>query len=255
MFNKRPKLEFFSLIPEVTKLAPIVPAYTIKQNWFEKATQEFVEQTKKPEYGHHKFMHTAKCPGVFNLMRYGWIMTTWQDIIISTNGDKQTFTWRSAIDQKKMKSKAEVGEAVGFHPSSQLADYQGGWDDSLNAVLKIHTPWRCIVPKGYYLMEGPVPYSEETRFTTMPGFFSQEYGVSQLNVQLKWHVLNGETLLKAGTPIAHYMLVPKVLADMTVMDATDKQLEAEEITQAEMNRRNVSDRAKSKCVFARMFGK
>jgi hypothetical protein len=255
MFNKRPKLEFFSLIPEVTKLAPIVPAYEIKQRWFEKVTEDFVNKTKEPNFGHTPFIHTAKCPGVFNLMRYGWIMTTWQDIIIKTNGDKQTFEWRSAVDQKKRFNKIEVGDAVGYHPASQFSDYQGGWDDSLNCILKIQTPWRCIVPKGYYLLEGPIPYSEEKRFTTVPGFFSQEYGVSQMNVQLKWHVLNGETLLKAGTPIAHYMLIPKVQADMSVMEATPNQIEAENITQLELLRRNVSDRSKSKCIFARMFGK
>jgi hypothetical protein len=253
MFNKRPKIEFFSLIPEVTKLAPIIPAYEFKHVWFEKATKDFVEKSKEPGFGTTRFVHTAKCPGIFNLLRYGWIMSTWQDILIKTNGDKQTFTWTSSINQKNMKGKAEVGEAVGFHPNDQMSDYMGGWEDSLGCVIKIHTPWRCIVPKGYYLMEGPVPYTNETRFTTLPGFLSQEYGVAQMNVQFKWHVLNGETLIKAGTPIAHYMLVPKVQANMEAMDATEKQIEAEKITKAEIARRNVSDRAKSKCLYSRLF--
>jgi hypothetical protein len=253
MFNKRPKIEFFSLSPDITRLAPIVPAHKFKPQWFEKATKEFVNITKQEGYGTEPVRHTAKCPGVFNLIRYGWVMTTWQDIIIETNGDKQLFIWKTPIDQSKLRSKTQMDENVGFHPSSQLSDYMGGWDDSLNCVLKIHTPWRVIVPKNYYLLEGPLPYSDDNRFTTMPGFFSQEYGVSQLNVQLKWNVLNGKTLLKAGTPIAHYMLVPKIQADVEVMDATDKQLEAEELTQKELNRRYVSDRAKSKCFFGELF--
>jgi hypothetical protein len=40
---------------------------------------------------------------------------------------------------------------------------------------------------------------------------------------------------------------------MIVMDATDEQILAEEVTQLEINRRFVSDKSKSKCVFARLF--
>ena len=253
MFNKRPEIEFFSIQPEITKLAPIVPAHEIKPKWFDKAQEDFVENAKDPDFGKRKFIHTAKCPGIFNLIRYGWVMTTWQDILIKTNGDTQSFEWQTPIDQKTMKATNEFAPQVGYHGKEQLSDYMGGWDDSLNCVIKINTPWRCIVPKGYYLLEGPVPYSDDNRFTTMPGFFSQEYGVAQMNVQLKWHVLNGETLIKAGTPIAHYMLVPQDQARMKVSDANEDQIKAEEITQLEINRRFVSDRSKSKCMFARLF--
>jgi len=256
MFNTRPEIEFFSLIPEIADIAPIIPAHQVKPKWFAIAQKEFIDITKDDNFGKNKLVHTAKCPGIFNLIRYGWVMTTWQDIIITTNGDKQTFNWKSAVDQSKLYKDASVAaDAVGFHPNSQLSDYYGGWDDSLNCVLKINTPWRVIVPKGYYLLEGPLPYSEETRFTTMPGFFSQEYGVSQLNVQLKWHVLDGETLLKAGTPIAHYMLIPKDEAKLIVSKANEKQIYAEKITQLEINKKFVSNKAESKCVFAKLFKK
>jgi hypothetical protein len=255
LFKSKPTVEFFSLIPSVTKLAPIQPAYNFKPKWFETATKEFVGITKQTNFGTEKLVHTAKCPGIYNLIRYGWVMTTWQDIIIKTNGDGQSFEWRSPVNHNKLEGGKDIGDVVGFHPSHQLADYhEVAWADSLTCVLKINTPWRVIVPKDYYLLEGPLPYSEETRFTTLPGFFSQDHGVSQLNVQLKWHALNGETLIKAGTPIAHYMLVPKNQAGLKVSDATPKQQQAEDVTQAEISRRFVSDRGKSKCVFAKLFG-
>lgn len=253
MFNKKPKLEFFSISPEIAKLAPIVPAHEIKPRWWDKAQQQFVEATKDPEFGKSKFVHTAKCPGIFNLIRYGWIMTTWQDILIKTNGDGHTFEWSTPIDQKKVHSTNEMGEAVGFQSKEQLSDFMGGWCNSLNTVIKINTPWRCIVPKGYYLLEQQVPYADDDRFTTLPGFFSREYGVAQMNPQLRWHLTNGETVIKAGTPIAHYMLIPQEQADVTVMEATKQQIMAEEVTQLDLMRNYVTDRSKSKCVFARMF--
>jgi hypothetical protein len=82
-------------------------------------------------------------------------------------------------------------------------------ENSLKTIIKIHTGWRCVVPKGYYLMEMPVVYSDEKRFTTLPGFLGREMGPSHLNVQMMWNVLQGKTLIKAGTPIAQYILVPK----------------------------------------------
>ena len=255
MFSKQLKLEFFSIQPEITKLSPIIPAHEFKPKWWDKAQQEFVNATKDPNFGKSKFVHTAKCPGIFNLIRYGWIMTTWQDIIIKTNGDGETFEWTTPINQKTLKSTNDLGEPVGFQGKHQLSDFMGGWRNSLNTVIKLNTPWRCIVPKGYYLLEQQVPYADDDRFTTLPGFFSREYGVAQMNPQLRWHVTNGETIIKAGTPIAHYMLIPQQQADMTVMDATPEQIQAEEVTQLEINRTYVTDRSQSKCVFARMFGK
>lgn len=103
-------------------------------------------------------------------------------------------------------------------------------------------------------MENSVPYSDDNRFTTMPGFYAREYGVAQMNVQLKWHVLNGETLIKAGTPIAHYMLVPKDQYDMECRPATNKDKADDAATLMENTRRLASNRKESKCVFGRLFG-
>jgi hypothetical protein len=245
---KQPKIEFFSMMPNLTKLAPIVPAGQFKPSWFAKAQDEFSDLTKDTSYGKNSITHTAKCPGIFNLIRYGYILTTWQDIVITTNGDKHTFEWRSPIDQSKYDS-----PAVSFMHKEQLSDYMGGWDDSLSCVIKFNTPWRVIVPKGYYLLEGPLPYTDEKRFTTMPGFFSREYGVAELNIQLKWHVLEGETLIKAGTPIAHYMLLPKDQPKLSVMDATPEQIEADQVSKLQNTRKFVRDYGSSKCIFGKLF--
>lgn len=253
MFNKKPKVEFFCLSPDIAKIAPIIPANKLKPNWFNKATEDFVNKTKDEDWGKNPGKHTAKCPGIFNLIRYGWVLTTWQDIVIETNGDGQSFNWHTPIDQTKVKSETDMPESVGYNPKEHLSDFMGGWEDSLNCVIRIQTPWRVIVPDGYYLLESPVPYADDDRFTTLPGFLSNQYGVSPLNVQLKWHVLNGKTLIKAGTPISHYMLVPMREPEMICKEATKEQLEAERITNLEHNRRYVSDRSKSKCIFSKMF--
>ena len=40
-FKKTPKLEFVSLLPEITQLMPIEPATNIKFEWVKKAVQDY----------------------------------------------------------------------------------------------------------------------------------------------------------------------------------------------------------------------
>ena len=255
MFNQK-EINFYSIIPEVADIAPIIPARELKPKWFKKSQDDFAKISKRKDFGKHKFTHTAKCPGIFNLLRYGWIMTAWQDIVIKTNGDGKSFEWRTPMSQVNILNGELVGEEVDYHSEHHYYNFaKDDWDNSMKIILKINTPWRCIVPKGYYLLEGPVPYTDETKFTTLPGFFSDEYGTAQMNVQLKWHMLNDEVLIKAGTPIAHYMLVPKDEMKMKVTKATDKQIYKESVLVFEKNKRFVTDKGKSKCIFARMFKK
>lgn len=253
-FKKEPTIEFFSVIPEIAHLAPIQPLIKFKSNLFINSTKNLSEIKKQPEFEMQSHVHTAKCPGIINKSKLGWVVTTWQDLVIETYGDGTKFTWESPANQKEMKNGHMVGDMVSYHTENQYSDFVETDSNTLKLILKIHTPWRCIVPKGYYLHEGPLPYTDEKRFTTIEGFFSRDSGVAQLNVQILWHVLNGKTLIKAGTPIAHYMLVPKDQPKLVVMEATEKQLKADSLTLTQIYRKFVSKKSETSCIFARYFG-
>lgn len=255
LFKKnKPVIEFFSLIPEVADMQPIVSAKNFRPDLLVNASKDYAEKKKSPFFGMEKLISTAKCSGIFNYARQGWIMCTYQDITIKTNGDGDSFIWTSAIDQNKLTNGNMVGDAVSSHPKEQYADFIGGSiPNSIDTIIKINTPWRCKVPDGYYLQEAPLPYTTEKRFTTVTGFFSNEHGISQMNVQLLWHVMDGEVLIKAGTPIAHYMLIPKEQPEMKCMAATPEQIYLNNVTNIEMNRRYVTDMKAKKCIFANLF--
>lgn len=218
--RKKPTIEFINETPGVAQMMPMTPAKEFRHPWVDRAVRDFAKLREDPNWNHKKVIHTARCPGIFTLQRHGWVMRTWQDIVITTKkGDSSNFSWLCAHSQ----------DGVGFHPPEQLANFWEEWpDDTLRTVVKINSGWRCIVPKGYYLLEMPIPLYEERRFTTIPGYFSREAGPASMNVQLLWHVLDGETLIKAGTPIAQYVLVPKDQHDMACRDATpnDQELSA-----------------------------
>lgn len=255
LFNKKkPTIEFFSLIPEVATLQPVISARNFRPDILLNASKKYAEDKKDSSFGTHKIFSTARCPGIYNLVRHGWVVCAWQDITITTNGDGESFNWSTPVDQRTLTNGALVGEAVGFHPKHQYADHVGGSiPNSLSNVLKIHTPWRCIVPKGYYLQESNMPYTDEKRFTTVPGFFSREQGVAQMNIQLLWHELNGITVIKAGTPLAHYMLIPIDQPELVSMAATPEQIFADKITTTELIRNNVTNMKERKCIFAKIF--
>lgn len=209
--RSKPTIEFINENPGVAELMPLIPAKEVRHSWVERAARDFAKLREDPSWNHKKTMHTARCPGIFTLQRHGWIMRTWQDIVITTNKDDPTnFSWLCAHSQ----------DGVGHHPPHQLSNFWEEWpENTLRTVVKIHSGWRCLVPKGYYLLEMPIPLREENRFTTVPGYFSREAGPAHMNVQLLWHVMDGETLIKAGTPIAQYVLVPKDQPEMICRDA------------------------------------
>jgi hypothetical protein len=243
---KKPKIVFECLIPGVERLMPMIEAKDIRHAWVNRAVAEFKTDRQNPEFGMHKQVHTAKCPGIFNLQRHGWVMRTWQDITIETFGDGSRFEWTCPIDQTLLNKQA--GECVGFHSDIQLANYMENWSsNTLRTLLKIQSPWRCVVPKGYYLMEMPVAYADENRFTTVSGFFSHEQGLAQMNPQLLWHVMNGKTLIKAGTPIAQYILIPKDKYEMEVKAA--RQVTKHEFFELANNHRFIKNYAEIKRIY------
>jgi hypothetical protein len=253
-FKKNPTVEFYSLMPEIVDLAPIQNARNFRPELMVNATKDYAEKKKHPLFGMVKLITTAKCPGIYNYARYGWVMTTWQDLVIETNGDGSSFTWYTPIDQRSVHSVDTIGEMVSSHSKEQYADYIGGSiPNSIDTVIKINTPWRCNVPEGYFLQEAPLPYTTEKRFTTITGFYSKEVGIAQMNVQLLWHVLKGTTLIKAGTPIAHYMLIPKEQPNMRCVAATPEQVRLNKLTNTETSRHYVSDLKERKCIFSKLL--
>jgi hypothetical protein len=246
MLFKKPKVVFECLIPGVERIMPMVEAKDIRHVWVNNAVTEFTTDRKKTDFDTKKAVYTARCPGIFNLQRHGWVMRTWQDITIETFGDGNRFEWTSAIDQQSLCKQA--GEYVGFHLDRQLANYMKNWpSNALRTVVKIQSPWRCIVPKGYYLMEIPVAYGDESRFTTLNGFFSHEQGPAQMNPQLMWHVMNGKTLIKAGTPIAQYILIPKDKYAMEIK--TDSKATEHEFFELANNHRFIKNYAEIKRIY------
>lgn len=195
-------LKFVNEVDRVADLYPIVKAKDVSYNWVKRLRQDFACEAAKPSFRKQQFVHAARCPGIFHLQRHGFIMRTWSDILIKTNGDGSSFEWRTPH--------AWDVPLIDWQHDHNFARHFEHWPDgSLRHVLKFNSGWRVKVPRGYFLLEMAVPYQDDKRFDVFPGYFSTEYGWAAMNPFFRWNVKDGEELIPAGTPIAQYILVPR----------------------------------------------
>jgi hypothetical protein len=191
------KIVFKSFLPDIS--------FSLEKNkplnfsWFKKAYEDYKKNFASMT------MHTIRCPGINGIIKTGWVQKTYQDIVITTNGDQKGFTWRSEFDQKNTKYGDVIGDYVHYHTPDQLDKFRPMNTHTLKTIVKIQSPWVVYVPKGYKLLSMPVAYNDTNAFTAATGFLHE--GMEALNVQLYWHNLHGETLVKKGTPICQYILI------------------------------------------------
>jgi hypothetical protein len=204
LFFQKPTVEFVSSIPNLLDAEIIVPMHQYRPNWMKQEIEEY--KANRAEFSHVRHNSTiAKCAGLRALFQTGWIVKTWQDIFLDVHGDG-TFSWNTPIDQK----------AANFYPIESGLDFVGYHDQTLfkhskfyaqtPAILKIQMPVFVKIPKGYNILQSPVPYQEHDDFVTAQGIYERGFGFFELNIQLMYNK-TGQSVIKAGTPIAHLCLI------------------------------------------------
>jgi hypothetical protein len=210
-----PKIKFKCLIPEVLKETPIKKSKPNNFKWFLKAASDFKKNKPSKEEG-----HTARCPGIINVLNTGWLHCAYQDFTIKTDGRLDSFEWHSEIDQRKLKYGFLMQNYVHFHTPDQLDKFRPFNENTLKVILKIQSPWRVSIPKGYYLLSTSVPFNDDTRFTAATGILKGEVN---LNIQLFWHKTNSIEIVKKGTPLCQYFLIKEETIEEEFSEITDKE--------------------------------
>jgi len=202
MFNlfkkKKPIARFYSLQEGVADLYPIIPTASVKRPWIK------LPSNPHPNDGS---IATKNCPGIKLMLNAGWVLTAPADFIITTDGDGVNFKYSEA-QRFNLEQGSGQDKYIDFHDQNQTERILDDPSKSLKTVVKIHTPWRVELDDDYLLLQVPVHYSNEKRFTPATGLLDPRYA-HVLNVQLFWHVLNGEELVKAGTPLIQYIPIPR----------------------------------------------
>lgn len=199
LFGKKEKswVRFYSLDPGVAKLYPIISSNQVKRPWLS------IKQGPDPDNGP---MWTKNCPGIKKLIQTGWVMTAPADFKIVTNGDGVNFFFEEPYRFTKVTLGRE--KYVGFHNQHQTELILDDPNKTLKQAVKLDTPWRLAASSDMMLIQMPINYNNESRFTAASGIIDPRF-THVLNVQLFWHMLEGETIVKAGTPLCQYIPVKR----------------------------------------------
>jgi hypothetical protein len=216
--KQKPFIRFYSVEPGVVELFPIVQSSTIKRKFTSIPTVEGELSVKT-------------CPGIRKIISTGWIVTAPADFIIKPSEDGLRFDWlepwRFGTSAPTLKGPSYIAD----HGPDQVLPLIGDDPRTLKSVVKVQTPWRVETSDDILLLQLPVTYNNEYRFSSATGFLDTRYGYN-INVQLFWHAVDKEVLVKAGTPLCQFIPISRKhlstnAYDVIVEDATDLDIKKE----------------------------
>ena len=191
-WNRKNKIEFFNSDPNITENFPIIESKDIKSNWVKSVRADFQKYAREIDLPN--FEHLSRCPGIFDLFKYGYIITLQKDLIIKPDM-KGGFEWI-------VPRKVEDGGLVVHHQSTALIA-NPPW--AADFIVKIDTGWHVIAPKGIKFLMLPIAYPDTFDFTAAIGILDPSMA-TQVNFQMFWNGTDKETIIRAGTPLGH--LIP-----------------------------------------------
>lgn len=191
-FNKKSWIRFYSLEPAVVDLFPVVPASSLHRTWRE-------PEIKKKKCPFSGLVSSSNCPAITTFSSLGYVVVAPADFVITTNGDGINFNWQTnCIFTKGMNG------YIANHDEEQTVPILDDPNNTLKTTIKIETPWRIKASDDVVLLQTPVHYMNESRFSVATGILDPKFA-HVVHVQMFWKVLNGETIIKAGTPLAQYI--------------------------------------------------
>jgi len=201
------RIEFFSTVPGVAETFPIRASREVIPKWVHAAKADYVKNKDRHD------IHIFKCPGIFEMYTTGYILTSWHDFEIETDGSRFRMTIPDAkletfLDKTCLQEQTFNGVAK-FLPKRP-------W--STQSILKINTPWHVLAPKGVKFLMIPIPYSDNFDFESCIGILDPALS-TELNVQGYWNNLSkGLHYVRAGTPLAQLIPITERTLDFVVRD-------------------------------------
>jgi|Laugrespbdmm15dd_1035085.scaffolds.fasta_scaffold09641_2 hypothetical protein len=237
MFNwfKKTKswVRFYSMDQNVSIMYPVVDNRLTDRDWNNVGDIS----RNRPEQGKQTVLN---CPAIKQITSVGYVLRAPADFIIKTGPSIQHLSWETPFVFKRHSDKYTFSGSeyyISWHSPSQTEplipkEISNTDKPYLHSAVKVETPWRVKASDDIVLLQLPVTYNNEARFTAAIGVLDPKY-MHSVSVQLFWHVLEGETLVKAGTPLVQYVPVQRSLfqknsVDFIVDTATDVEKEIEE---------------------------
>lgn len=225
LFRKKPKIRFYSLISAVQTLHPITLSKELKREWISSEKDDYKDRLSKcPVHKLGTVFSINKCPAIHNIMNSGFILYAPADFRVHTNGDEETILFTNSkimpYTDYVTTHNEEVAKWLMRNPNEYI----------FPKVVKVNTPWRITADNDVILLQLPVTFNSENRFTAVIGTMDPMMS-HELNVQLFWHIKEGDVTIKAGTPLCQYIPISRSLLHSfkyTVDEAKKKDIQMED---------------------------
>jgi hypothetical protein len=237
MFNwfkkKKSWVRFYSMDQNVATVYPITENTLTERDWNGLGNTE----RNRPEQGRQTVLN---CPAIKQVTRVGYVLRAPADFVIKSGPNVQDVSWETPFMFKRQSDKYTFSGSeyyISWHSPAQVEpllprEKLPTNKPHLHSGIKVETPWRIKASDDIVLLQIPVTYNNEERFSAAIGVVDPRY-MHSVSVQLFWHVLEGETLVRAGTPLVQYVPVSRELlqkgkVEFIVDTAGDVEKEVEE---------------------------
>ncbi len=237
MFNwfKKQKswVRFYSLDQNVATIYPVIENRLTERDWNGVGNLD----RNRPEQGKQTVLN---CPAIKQITNVGYVLRAPADFVIKTGKNAEDISWETPFLFKRHSDKYTFSNTdyyVSWHSPSQVEpiiprEIPHTDTEYLHSAVKVETPWRVKASDDVLLLQLPVTYNNEARFSAAIGIVDPRY-MHSVSVQLLWHVTEGETLVRAGTPLVQYVPISREMlargkVDFIVDNATEVDKEIEE---------------------------
>ena len=197
------RIEFYSEIYGLADTVPILRTSEVLPKWISLVRNEYKQFPKDRS-------HLYRCPGIFDLFNYGYIVPAWHDLKIKSDGEHFGYEIPSQnlVDLRGSETLAQA------HDKNTVGKYLPRPPWAHPCVLKINTPWHVITPRGIKLLMTALPYPDSFEIEALTGILDPRVS-TEVNLQLNYNLPKGEYTIRAGTPLA--MLIPITEDDLELV--------------------------------------
>ena len=249
-FKRKKKIVFACKNHSIVDLYPIVPASDVKFKWLNRVNDEykaFVKYEKENRLDlEGRSTHLRRCPGIFELMDTGFIVTAPWDLHIETRKDRPgEIRWTAPTTMPDEILKAPP---VQTPPASHLPFRPG----TLTSVVKLDMPWFIFATPGIRFMVTPIPYPDTFEFEAAHGILDPSES-PYVNVNMFWNVVDGKHTIPAGTPRAQLIPLTEDVCNIEVRTINEEEEKYTEKHYYARSKGFVFDKSRIKNLYKRYF--
>jgi hypothetical protein len=197
--EEQPKIEFISRIPHLRDIEEVQPKPASKflpEWWKDMPYSLDLDKNKhRPET-----LMARRCPSFPDYFSSGYIIPMWADTVLYYSAKTTEWKW-------------QCGNATGspfqinFFEPHRFQDYGSTFlhGQRASAIWQFVNPWTVTTSPGYYLLQLPLFFHQQTEFSAFPGMYDA-HAADTDKLEIATYKTDEEIFIKRGTPLVQ--LIP-----------------------------------------------